>query len=183
MIYRFAVGSEEAENFKLQIAIDSEDTFLRLRNVILEATGYDKQQMDSFYVCDEDWNKEKEVTYVDMGSDSDEDIWLMEDTRLDELIDEEGQRLKFVFDYMTERNFFIKLKQVIPGKTLHDPLCERKEGTPPKEVQDPDTSLLAAQVKIPDANSIEELDAAFYGEDAYNEDEIIDFDEVTGEDL
>ncbi|MBR6248982.1 MAG: hypothetical protein IKQ89_08305, partial [Muribaculaceae bacterium] len=137
MIYKFVIGSEEAENFKLEIAIDSEDTFLRFRNAILEAAGYDKDQMDSFYICDEEWNKEKEVTYVDMGTDdSDEDLWLMEDTHLDELIEDEGQRLKFVFDYVTERNFFIKLKEIVYGKKLHDPLCQRKEGKAPKETID-----------------------------------------------
>ena len=42
MVYKFLVGSEEAENFKLEIMIDSEDTFMRLRNTILDAAGYDK---------------------------------------------------------------------------------------------------------------------------------------------
>lgn len=48
MIYKFLVGSEESENFKLEIKIDSEDTFMRLRNTILDASGYSKEQMDSF---------------------------------------------------------------------------------------------------------------------------------------
>ena len=39
MIYKFLVGSEEAENFKLEISIDAEDTFMRLRNTILDAAG------------------------------------------------------------------------------------------------------------------------------------------------
>ena len=59
MVYKFLVGSEESENFKLEIAIDSEDTFMRLRNAILDAAGYAKDQMDSFYICDDDWNKER----------------------------------------------------------------------------------------------------------------------------
>ena len=54
MVYKFLVGSEEAENFKLEIMIDSEDTFMRLRNTILDAAGYDKDQVDSFYICDEE---------------------------------------------------------------------------------------------------------------------------------
>ena len=41
MIYKFLIGSEEAGNFKLEIAIDSSDTFVRLRNTILDAAGYD----------------------------------------------------------------------------------------------------------------------------------------------
>ena len=82
MIYKFRIISDEVSNFKLEISIDADDTFLSLRNAILDAVGYTKDQMDSFLICDEDWQKEKEVTLADMGSDSDEDIWLMEDTRL-----------------------------------------------------------------------------------------------------
>jgi len=178
MIYKFIVGSEEVENFKLEIAIDSTDTFMRLRNVILDAVGYSKDQMDSFYICDEDWVKEKEVTYMDMGTDSDIDIWIMDETQLDELIEDEGQRLKFVFDYMTERYFLMKLKKTIPGRSLHDPLCERKVGTPPVESIDFDPMPTAVNTKIPDAANIEELDAEFYGENAYNEDELDNFDEM-----
>ena len=183
MIYKFFIGSEEAENFKLEIAIDSEDTFLRLRNAILDAAGYDKEQMDSFYICDDDWNREKEVTYVDMGvDDTDEDIWIMEDTPLSELVDEEGQKLKFVFDYITERYFYMKLKETIPGQTLHDPLCQRKEGTPPQETVDPDT-IEPPIPKIPDASNIEELDPEFYGDEEFNKEELEDLNEIEREDL
>ena len=101
MIYRFNLISDEVDDFKLEIQIDSDDTFLSLRNVILDAAGYTKDQMDSFIICDEEWNKEKEVTLTDMGADSDEDIWLMDETKISELIDDEGDRLMFVFDYLT----------------------------------------------------------------------------------
>ena len=181
MIYKFLVGSEESENFKLEIAIDSGDTFLRLRNVILDAVGYDKEQMDSFYLCNNDWQKEKEVTYMDMGSESDEDVWIMEDTPLDELLEDEGQKLKFVFDYMTERYFFMKLKETIPGKSLHDPLCTRKEGKAPQEMiemeffEKPKTKAVEP--------SIEELGEDFYGDESFNEDELTALDSFEGENL
>ena len=45
MIYKFLIGSEEAGNFKLEIAIDSSDTFVRLRNTILDAAGYVKNKL------------------------------------------------------------------------------------------------------------------------------------------
>ena len=108
MIYRFNLISDEVDDFKLEIQIDSDDTFLSLRNVILDAAGYTKDQMDSFIICDEEWNKEKEVTLTDMGADSDEDIWLMDETKISELIDDEGDRLMFVFDYLTNRAFFME---------------------------------------------------------------------------
>lgn len=116
MIYRFNLISDEVDDFKLEIQIDSDDTFLSLRNVILDAAGYTKDQMDSFIICDEEWNKEKEVTLTDMGADSDEDIWLMDETKISELIDDEGDRLMFVFDYLTNRAFFMELKECIFSK-------------------------------------------------------------------
>lgn len=180
MIYKFLIGSEESSNFKLEIAIDSEDTFVRLRNAILDAAGYDKEQVDSFYICDDEWNKEKEVTYIDMDTDTDEDIWIMEDTRLDELVEDEGQKLKFIFDYMTERYFYMKLKEIVYGKSLRDPLCQRKEGRPPKESVDVEFAIAPAKVETP---SIEEIGEEFYGDDEFNEEDLSEFGELTEEEL
>lgn len=180
MVYKFFVGSEESENFKLEILIDAGDTFMRLRNAILDAVGYSKDQMDSFFICDDEWNNEKEVTFMDMGTDSDEDIWLMEDTPIDELVEDEGQKLKFVFDYMTDRYFYMRLKETIPGKSLVDPLCERKEGRAPQESMEID-DFVSVIPKV-DTN-IEELGEEFYGDEEFNEEELSEFDEISSEDL
>ncbi len=181
MVYKFVVKSEEAPNFKLVIAIDSEDTFMQLRNAIVDAVGYGKDQIHSFYICDDEWNKEQEVTLVDMGADSDMDIWLMDETRLDELIEEEGQKLKFVFDILNERSFYIKLKETIPGKELRDPLCERKEGRAPIELKDIDALEPAPKpIVVP---PVEDIGEEFYGEDEFNEDELEDFAEIESENL
>ena len=178
MIYKFRLISDEVSNFKLEISIDADDTFLRLRNAILDAVGYSKDQMDSFIICDEDWQKEKEVTLADMGSDSDEDIWIMEDTKLSDLIDDEGQRLMFVFDYLTNRCFFMEMKELIPSKSLIDPLCSRKEGRPPKQSIDMDE--FDNKINKAASSSNEDLDEDFYGSDEFNEDE---FDEEGFDDL
>ena len=56
-----------------------------------------------------------------MGADSDEDIWLMDETKISELIDDEGDRLMFVFDYLTNRAFFMELKECIFSKDIDEP--------------------------------------------------------------
>lgn len=178
MIYKFRLISDEVSNFKIEIMIDADDTFLSLRNAILNAVGYTKDQMDSFIICDEDWQKEQEVTLADMGSDSDEDIWLMEETRLSDLIEDEGQRLMFVFDYLTNRAFFMEMKELIPSKNLIDPLCSRKEGLPPKQIIDMDD--FDAKINQAAASSFDDMDADFYGSEGFNEDE---FDEEGFDDL
>ena len=49
-----------------------------------------------FFLCDSRWEREKEITLEDMGSDSDQDVYLMDETVLSDYIDDEGQRLQFV---------------------------------------------------------------------------------------
>ncbi|MDE6855348.1 MAG: hypothetical protein K2J34_02645, partial [Muribaculaceae bacterium] len=83
---------------------------------------YSKDELDSFFLCDEDWQRQEEITLEDMGSSSDRDIWLMEDTPVGELVEDEGQKLVFVFDYLTERSFFMELKEIIPGRSLEYPV-------------------------------------------------------------
>ena len=116
MIYKFRIISEEVSNFKLEIQADADSTFLSLRNAILDAVGYSKDQLDSFIICDDEWRKEKEITLADMDSDSDEDIWLMDETRLSDLIEDEGQKLAFVFDNLANRCFFMDMKRLFSAK-------------------------------------------------------------------
>lgn len=133
MIYRFKIVSDEVSNFSREIEISSEASFLDLRDAILSSVGYTADDMSSFFICDDDWSKRQEITLVDMGSASDQDIWLMADTPLSEFIDDEGQKLIFVFDYLTERSFFMEMREVITGRALLVPVCTRKVGEPPAQ--------------------------------------------------
>lgn len=133
MVYRFKLVSDEVSNFARQIEIDSEATFLDLRKAILDSVGFHDTEIDSFFICNDGWEREQEVTLIDMGSASDQDIYVMGDTRLEELIEDEGQRLVFVFDYLTDRSFFMELTEIIPGKHLSLPVCTLKKGNPPKQ--------------------------------------------------
>ena len=62
MIYRFTIISDEVDDFVREILIDSEATFFELLQAILEAAKYKDDQMTSFFICDEDWEKEQEFT-------------------------------------------------------------------------------------------------------------------------
>lgn len=171
MVYKFKLVSDEVSNFSREIEIDSSSTFLQLRNAILDSVGYSKDDMDSFFLCDDEWQREEEITLEDMGSTSDQDIWIMEDTPLNELIEDEGQKLIFVFDYMTERSFFMEMKESIPGRNLKDPICTMKRGNAPKQVVD----LEEFDNKIDQALLRQTEDLGFddlYGDTQFNDDEI-----------
>ena len=180
MILTFRLVSDEVDNFKREIKIDSSATFLDLKNAICESVGYDKGQMSSFFICDRNWEKEKEITFEDMGSDSDQDIWLMDETEISDVIEDEGQRLLFTFDYLTDRSFFMELTTTEPGKSLKDPFCSLAIGTAPSEHVDIDE--FDAKIDAKAAAIVEDdLDEDFYGSDAYNDDEFDadGFDEMT----
>ena len=137
MIYRFSLISDEVDMFLREIQINSDATFLDFHKAILESVGYPDDQMTSFFVCNEDWEKETEITLEDMGgSYSDVDTYVMAETALEEFIEDEKQRLIYVFDPPAERMFFIELSEIITGKTLNAPKCAKKNGEPPVQTLD-----------------------------------------------
>ncbi|MDE6153290.1 MAG: hypothetical protein K2G21_03980 [Muribaculaceae bacterium] len=181
MVFNFRIVSDEVDNFRREIQIDADMTFLDLKNIICESVGYDKNQMSSFFMCDNNWEKEREITLEDMGSDSDQDVYLMDESILSDFIEDEGQRLMFTFDYMTDRSFFIEMKEMITGKSLKDPLCTLSRGTAPAQVVDMDEFDAATDAKAAAAAAAaaEDLDEDFYGSDGYNDDEFEGFDEMS----
>ena len=171
MIYNFRIVSDGPDNFKREIKIDAQATFLDLKNAICDAVGFDKTMMDSFFICDDNWEKRKEITYEDMDLDTDQEAWLMDDAVLEDFIDDEGQKMLYVFDYMTDRALFMEMTEMIPGKTLKDPVCTLSLGNPPKQTVDMDEFDAQVEAKIAKAIAEEDLDEEFYGSDDYNMDE------------
>jgi hypothetical protein len=157
--------SDEVDDFVREIKIDSEATFLDLHNAIIKSVGYAKDQMSSFFICDDDWSRRTEITLVDMDTSSEEDNYIMENTRLDELLEDEDQKLLYVFDYMTERAFFIEFREIIPGKTLEQPVCSRSEGLPPPQT----VNFEEVEAKMAAGDLLGEN---FYGDSEYDLDEL-----------
>lgn len=180
MIFSFRIVSDEIENFKREIKIDADATFLDLRNAICDSVGYDKNQMSSFFLCEDGWEKDREITLEDMGSDSSEDAYIMEDCVLSDYIEDEGQRLIFTFDYLTDRSFFIEMKESQPGKHLKDPFCSVSMGEAPKQFVDLDEFDAKIDAKAAAQLSASDLDDDFYGDSEFNQDEFdaAGFDEM-----
>ena len=171
MIYNFKIRSSENDKFRRDIQIDPDATFLELKNAICDSVGYDKGQFCSFFICDDAWNRMDEIAVADLGFEEGmNDVYLMEDTIINEFVDE-GQRLLFVFDYLTDRAFRIKMDECITGQTLHDPVCVFAQGVPPKQSMDFEEAEEKQKTKKSDISLIDDLDEEFYGSDAYNDDE------------
>ena len=62
MVYKFKLVSDEVSNFSREIEIDASASFLQLRNAILDSVDYSKDDIDSFFLCDEEWQRQEEMT-------------------------------------------------------------------------------------------------------------------------
>lgn len=163
MVYKFTILSDEVDNFVRIITIDSEATFFDLHNAILDSVNYEKNQMTTFFLCSENWEKGQEVTLVEMESSSEYDNLVMEDTKLEDLLTDEDQKLLYVFDMMSDRVFFMELSEIIPRKNLDKAVCISSDGEAPLQIM-ADEGLNAA----PKAS----LDENFYGDEDFELDEL-----------
>lgn len=166
MIYRFAIISDEVDSFFREIQIDPEATFYDFHKEILQSVGYADDQMTSFFICDDDWEKEKEITLEEMDDNPEMDSWVMRETKIADLVEDEKQKLLYVFDYMTERCFFIELAEIITGKSMNGAKCTQKTGEAPKQTVD--FEEMAATTGSLD------LDENFYGDQDFD---LEDFDQ------
>lgn len=177
MIYRFLLVSDEVEGFKSEIKIDADDTFLDFHKIIMKCIGFEEVEMTSFIMCDDDWRRKQEITLVEVETDSDVDSFAMEEEVLSDWVDEEREKLMFIFDYYNDRGFYIELAEVTFGKYLSKPTC-RKQGEPPvqflkeEKIETPKPNIGQTPL-IDDVDDADDVDVdEFFGDEDYDLDEI-----------
>lgn len=171
MVYKFRLLSDEVDNFRRDIEIDSDSTFIELNNAILESVNYPDDQMTSFFICNDRWIKEIEITREDMGSMSEEDNYIMADTVIGDLVEEEKQKLMYVFDPLGDRAFFMELSKIEFGKDIDEAVCTKAVGDAPAQTLDFD-ELMSKSNAVATASDSDDFNEDFYGSDDYNEDDL-----------
>ena len=96
----------------------------------------------------------------------------MESTPIGELIEDEGQKLSFVFDYLTERSFFLELKEIFPSRHLMEPISTIKRGKAPAQKVDMDEFDRVVDSKAQAA--LEDIDIEPIDESNFNEEDLED---------
>lgn len=148
MIYRIVMVSDEVQGFRRDYRIDGTASFKELNDLILESVGYNPGELTSFFVSDAKWRPKQEILLIDMGvGRSDQDLYLMESTYLDDFLEDVGDRLLFNFDQLGDRYFYLELKEVILGESLDTPEVVRSKGEAPMQLTDVDELLAAPTLK------------------------------------
>ncbi len=135
MVYKFRLISNEKEDFIRDFEVRSNQNFYDLHLVIQKNLHYDQSQIASFFICNDHWEKEQEITLFDLSDEPDQKTIVMDSTRFSDHIHKLKQRMLYVFDVFNERAFFIEvaeIKEDIPGKTY--PACTLSKGSPPVQI-------------------------------------------------
>lgn len=164
MVFRFLILSDEVEDFKREIQISSDATFYDFHKAIISSVNYNDGEMSSFFICSDNWEKELEITLTEMDTSSDEDSYIMEDSVLNDFLEDEKQKLMYVFDYLTERALFIELAEIITGKDLDKAICTKSVGIAPSQTID-FNDFETKSVTIDTGEN-------FYGDEGYDIDEL-----------
>ncbi|MDF1575772.1 MAG: hypothetical protein P1P86_11350 [Bacteroidales bacterium] len=135
MIFLFRIISSENPDFLRDLVAEGSDTFLELHQVLQKELGYDPTQLASFFITSDYWEKEREITLIDMNQDPSIETFTMEQVTLEEHLGEPGQRLLYLFDFFTDRAFFIELIEISDEiSTRPTPFIGHRKGDPPPQL-------------------------------------------------
>ncbi len=146
MICVFEILSAEVPEFKRMIHINPDHTFEDLHRIIQNTSNFDQSQLASFFLTDELWRKQIEISLLDSGKNN-RHLLSMRTTKLNEYINEPEQKLVYVFDFFNERFFYLELKEIIMKTDLKEPFVAYEKGNAPKqflinENENPEVDLL-----------------------------------------
>lgn len=143
--YRFRVVVDENEDFVRDIEIQANQTFEDFHRAIMEFIKLPGNELASFYLCNGNWIKQKEITLIEMSDDgTSSDLYyeeeeklqkvklpsyLMDKAILKEFIDDPHQRMIYVYDYLTMNTFYIELQKIFTADPAAKyPECIRSVG-------------------------------------------------------
>jgi len=108
--FRILLDSEVKSEVFRDILIDEADNFEVFYRKILEAYNFRSEQMASFYISNDDWDKGHEVTLMDMSFGEEPlEASIMSLTKLKELVEANDQKIILVHDFLRMWIFLIEL--------------------------------------------------------------------------
>jgi hypothetical protein len=141
-IYKFKIFVEDNEDIYREIEILSSQTFEDFHGIIQDAFKFDKKHSASFFVSDDYWRKDQEVTLKKEDLELDEEEIrlkvapkkLMSATKIARFIENPRQRFLYVFDPAVKWTFCLELMKILPDNPKGSyPAIVKSIGNPPKQ--------------------------------------------------
>jgi hypothetical protein len=112
MVFKFRLISDEEKDFIRDIEVLSDQTFYDLHYIMTEDFNYDRSQLASFFLTNQEWEKEQEFTLFDMSEGKNSKTLLMDKSVIGHFVNDHKQRLIYVFDIFNERILFMELTKI-----------------------------------------------------------------------
>ncbi len=170
LVYTFRMISNEEDDFRRDFEIRADQTFFDLHLTIQKNLGYDKSQMASFILTNEKWEKQEEITLFDMKDEQTENALIMDKVTIGKVCKELKQKLLYLYDYFSDRCFFIELVNIEdedPG--VDYPRCIRANGKIPIQIVMEDNNI--------DSFTMEEFDDPGTYDDDLSFESLDDYDQ------
>ena len=139
MVYRFRVTYEDHEDVYRDIEIKSSQSFLEFHSAIQQAIGFDNSKSAAFYMSDDYWRKEDEISVENTSDEKAKKNKIKKEEHkkkktIADHIDNPHQRFVYVFDPEKEWTFLIELLKIVPENVASAyPQCVKTVGTAPKQ--------------------------------------------------
>ena len=135
MIFLFRIISDENPDFFRDLVAEGSDTFLDFHNVLQKDLDYDPTHLASFFITNKQWEKQHEITLIDMMQEPGLSGKTMDQVTLEEHIRDLNQRMIYVFDFFSDRAFFIELIEMSDEVSPRDtPFIGQRQGEPPSQL-------------------------------------------------
>jgi Plasmid pRiA4b ORF-3-like protein len=108
-IYKFRVIIDTEQDVFRDIEIETDTTFEKLHEAILDAFDFELGEMASFYMSDEQWEKGLEIPLMDMAGDA---ALSMKSTKLSDMVSKPSEKILYVYDFMRMWIFYVELMEV-----------------------------------------------------------------------
>ncbi len=114
MIYRFRIilDNDTEDDVFRDLEIRETDNLEDLHNIITQSFGFDGTEMASFYRSDDEWNQGEEISLFDM-SEGINSVRLMNETILEDVINEANTKLIYVYDFLNMWTFYVELAEIV----------------------------------------------------------------------
>ena len=140
MILKFRMLSDENDNFVRDFEVEPLMKLSEFHDFIIKSIGYD-DCMASFFTADEDWQRCREFTLMDMGDtgyDGEDAPLPMSKTSLAEIIVADYTRLIYLFDMFADRAYYLELTGAKEAETGFEYPRVSFENAPAPDQYDPD---------------------------------------------
>lgn len=133
--FRVLLDTEQESEIFRDILIDENENFESLYQAIISAFRFEGNQMASFYMSNDEWDKGHEISLMDMnyGDEAiDEKASIMSSAVLRDFMYESDQKVILVYDFMRMWIFLIELIDRV-DKTVNKPEVLLSVGMAPPE--------------------------------------------------